>query len=170
MSADTLPPFQRFLDEHRDAVWRFLVSAVGPAEADERGPVEPPRDDEHPPERVGDSLRRDSAREGDGDRIVRRGGDGDDRGLPLGALDHLVVCLAAATDLDCARRGLLGAPRGERGLHVDQAHFLNALELEPGRTAVVTVGLPAHLRDPGVARDIQPYGRRPSARLAEGLR
>jgi RNA polymerase sigma factor (sigma-70 family) len=30
-----LPPFQRFLDTHRDAVWRFLVCSVGPAEADD---------------------------------------------------------------------------------------------------------------------------------------
>jgi len=28
------PPFQRFLDAHRDAVWRLLISIVGPAEAD----------------------------------------------------------------------------------------------------------------------------------------
>src|SRR2546423_3184487 len=33
--SDRLPPFQRFLDEHRDAVWRFLVCSVGPAEADD---------------------------------------------------------------------------------------------------------------------------------------
>lgn len=30
-----LPPFQRFLDANRDAVWRFLVSSVGPVEADD---------------------------------------------------------------------------------------------------------------------------------------
>ena len=30
-----LPPFQRFLDAHRDVVWRFLSSAVGPEEADD---------------------------------------------------------------------------------------------------------------------------------------
>jgi RNA polymerase sigma factor (sigma-70 family) len=30
-----LQPFQRFLDEHRDAVWRLLVSMVGPSEADD---------------------------------------------------------------------------------------------------------------------------------------
>lgn len=30
-----LPPFQRFLDEHREAVWRFLVYSVGRAEADD---------------------------------------------------------------------------------------------------------------------------------------
>jgi RNA polymerase sigma factor (sigma-70 family) len=29
------PPFQRFLDANRDAVWRMLVSVVGPAEADD---------------------------------------------------------------------------------------------------------------------------------------
>jgi RNA polymerase sigma factor (sigma-70 family) len=29
------PPFQRFLDEHRDLVWRFLVSSVGAAEAED---------------------------------------------------------------------------------------------------------------------------------------
>jgi RNA polymerase sigma factor (sigma-70 family) len=34
MSA-ALPPFQRFLDAHRDAVWRFLSSMVGPADADD---------------------------------------------------------------------------------------------------------------------------------------
>ena len=33
--SDALPPFQRFLDEHRDPVWRFLVSTVGPAEAED---------------------------------------------------------------------------------------------------------------------------------------
>jgi len=33
--SEALPPFQRFLDAHRDVVWRFLVSAVGPAEADD---------------------------------------------------------------------------------------------------------------------------------------
>jgi RNA polymerase sigma factor (sigma-70 family) len=31
----TLPPFQRFLDSHRDAVWRFLVSSVGRSEAED---------------------------------------------------------------------------------------------------------------------------------------
>ena len=30
-----LPPFQRFLDAHRDAVWRFLVSSVGRDEAED---------------------------------------------------------------------------------------------------------------------------------------
>jgi RNA polymerase sigma factor (sigma-70 family) len=30
-----LPPFQRFLDSHRDSVWRFLVSSVGRAEAED---------------------------------------------------------------------------------------------------------------------------------------
>jgi RNA polymerase sigma factor (sigma-70 family) len=29
------PPFQRFLDEHRDVVWRFLVSSVGPVDAED---------------------------------------------------------------------------------------------------------------------------------------
>jgi RNA polymerase sigma factor (sigma-70 family) len=33
--SETLPPFQRFLDAHRDVVWRFLVSSVGPAEAED---------------------------------------------------------------------------------------------------------------------------------------
>ncbi|MCW2968213.1 MAG: sigma-70 family polymerase sigma factor [Solirubrobacteraceae bacterium] len=28
-------PFQRFLDEHRDSVWRFSVASVGPQEADD---------------------------------------------------------------------------------------------------------------------------------------
>jgi RNA polymerase sigma factor (sigma-70 family) len=30
-----LPPFQRFLDVHRDVVWRFLVSSVGGVEAED---------------------------------------------------------------------------------------------------------------------------------------
>jgi RNA polymerase sigma factor (sigma-70 family) len=30
-----LPPFQRFAEEHRDAVWRFLVAAVGRSEAED---------------------------------------------------------------------------------------------------------------------------------------
>lgn len=30
-----LPPFQRFLDSHREVVWRFLVSSVGPVEAED---------------------------------------------------------------------------------------------------------------------------------------
>jgi RNA polymerase sigma factor (sigma-70 family) len=30
-----LPPFQRFLDEHREPVYRFLVASAGPAEADD---------------------------------------------------------------------------------------------------------------------------------------
>jgi RNA polymerase sigma factor (sigma-70 family) len=30
-----LPPFQRFLDAHRDVVWRFLSSAVGREEAED---------------------------------------------------------------------------------------------------------------------------------------
>jgi RNA polymerase sigma factor (sigma-70 family) len=29
------PPFQRFLDTHREAVWRFLVASVGAGEADD---------------------------------------------------------------------------------------------------------------------------------------
>jgi RNA polymerase sigma factor (sigma-70 family) len=29
------PPFQLFLDENRDAVWRFLVSSVGTSDADD---------------------------------------------------------------------------------------------------------------------------------------
>ena len=33
--SDGPPPFQRFLDANRDAVWRFLVSSVGPAEAED---------------------------------------------------------------------------------------------------------------------------------------
>jgi RNA polymerase sigma factor (sigma-70 family) len=31
----SLPPFQRFLDGHRDDVWRFLVAAVGATDADD---------------------------------------------------------------------------------------------------------------------------------------
>jgi RNA polymerase sigma factor (sigma-70 family) len=31
----TLPPFQRFLDAHREDVWRFLVAAVGREAADD---------------------------------------------------------------------------------------------------------------------------------------
>jgi RNA polymerase sigma factor (sigma-70 family) len=30
-----LPPFQRFLDDHRDAVWRYLAAAVGRHDADD---------------------------------------------------------------------------------------------------------------------------------------
>lgn len=30
-----LPPFQAFMEEHRQAVYRFLVAAVGPGEADD---------------------------------------------------------------------------------------------------------------------------------------
>ncbi|MGO9320492.1 MAG: RNA polymerase sigma factor [Solirubrobacteraceae bacterium] len=30
-----LPPFQRFLDAHSDTVWRFLVSSIGPSEAED---------------------------------------------------------------------------------------------------------------------------------------
>jgi RNA polymerase sigma factor (sigma-70 family) len=29
------PPFQRFLDEHREVVWRFLAASVGPVEAED---------------------------------------------------------------------------------------------------------------------------------------
>ena len=32
---DELPPFQRFLDGHRDAVWRFLLSSVPRNEAED---------------------------------------------------------------------------------------------------------------------------------------
>jgi RNA polymerase sigma factor (sigma-70 family) len=35
VSTAELPPFQRFLDEHREAVWRFLVSAVGRVDAED---------------------------------------------------------------------------------------------------------------------------------------
>jgi RNA polymerase sigma factor (sigma-70 family) len=31
----SLPPFQRFLDGHRNDVWRFLVAAVGRSDADD---------------------------------------------------------------------------------------------------------------------------------------
>jgi RNA polymerase sigma factor (sigma-70 family) len=31
----TPPPFPRFLEEHRDAVYRFLVATAGPGEADD---------------------------------------------------------------------------------------------------------------------------------------
>jgi RNA polymerase sigma factor (sigma-70 family) len=30
-----LPPFQRFLDSHREVVWRFLVSSVGSIDAED---------------------------------------------------------------------------------------------------------------------------------------
>ncbi len=33
--SDELPPFQRFLDGHRDAVWRFLLSSVPRNEAED---------------------------------------------------------------------------------------------------------------------------------------
>ncbi|HUH80692.1 MAG TPA: RNA polymerase sigma factor [Solirubrobacteraceae bacterium] len=33
--SESNPPFQVFLDQNRDAVWRFLVSSVGPSEADD---------------------------------------------------------------------------------------------------------------------------------------
>ena len=35
MSAAPLPPFQAFLDDNREAVWRFLVSSVGRTEAED---------------------------------------------------------------------------------------------------------------------------------------
>jgi RNA polymerase sigma factor (sigma-70 family) len=35
VSATSLPPFQRFLDEQRDVVWRFLVAQVGTTDADD---------------------------------------------------------------------------------------------------------------------------------------
>jgi len=34
-TAPGLPPFQRFLDAQREVVWRYLVSHVGPAEAED---------------------------------------------------------------------------------------------------------------------------------------
>ncbi len=34
-TAHGLPPFQRFLDEQRDVVWRYLLSRVGAAEAED---------------------------------------------------------------------------------------------------------------------------------------
>jgi RNA polymerase sigma factor (sigma-70 family) len=33
--SETPPPFQRFLEEHRDAVWRFLRASVGAVDADD---------------------------------------------------------------------------------------------------------------------------------------
>jgi RNA polymerase sigma factor (sigma-70 family) len=33
--SDTPPPFQRFLEEHREPVWRFLRASVGPVDADD---------------------------------------------------------------------------------------------------------------------------------------
>ncbi len=33
--SDGPPPFQRFLDTHREPVWRFLVSSVGPLDAED---------------------------------------------------------------------------------------------------------------------------------------
>jgi RNA polymerase sigma factor (sigma-70 family) len=33
--SESLPPFQRFLDGHRECVWRFLVSSVGATDADD---------------------------------------------------------------------------------------------------------------------------------------
>jgi RNA polymerase sigma factor (sigma-70 family) len=34
-TSSQLPPFQRFLDAHREEVWRFLVASVGASEADD---------------------------------------------------------------------------------------------------------------------------------------
>jgi RNA polymerase sigma factor (sigma-70 family) len=34
-ASTALPPFQRFLDTHRDVVWRFLVRSVGRSEAED---------------------------------------------------------------------------------------------------------------------------------------
>jgi len=34
-ASSPLPPFQRFLDTHRDLVWRFLVRSVGRTEAED---------------------------------------------------------------------------------------------------------------------------------------
>jgi RNA polymerase sigma factor (sigma-70 family) len=34
-ATSALPPFQRFLDSHRDLVWRYLVRAVGRGEAED---------------------------------------------------------------------------------------------------------------------------------------
>ncbi len=33
--SEPLPPFQRFLDAHREIVWRFLLASVGPVEAED---------------------------------------------------------------------------------------------------------------------------------------
>jgi RNA polymerase sigma factor (sigma-70 family) len=33
--SDAQPPFQRFLDAHREPVWRFLVTSVGAADAED---------------------------------------------------------------------------------------------------------------------------------------
>lgn len=35
MSVAAVPPFQTFLDEHRDVVWRFLLAAAGPDDAED---------------------------------------------------------------------------------------------------------------------------------------
>jgi RNA polymerase sigma factor (sigma-70 family) len=35
MSSGGPPPFQRFLEQHRDAVWRFLAASVGPSDAED---------------------------------------------------------------------------------------------------------------------------------------
>ncbi len=56
-------------------------------------------------------------------------------------------------------------PAHERpGIDVDQAHFLDALELEPECAAVVAVGFLTHFRNPGVASDVEPHGRAGLAR------
>src|SRR5262245_33513060 len=36
-------------------------------------------------------------------------------------------------------------------IQIKQAHFLNALELQPRRTAIIAIGFSANCRDPGVA-------------------
>jgi hypothetical protein len=46
-----------------------------------------------------------------------------------------------------------------RRVEIDEAPFLDALELEPRGAAVVAVDLAADGRDPGVARDGQLEGR-----------
>jgi len=33
--SESLPPFQRFLDAHRETVWRFLLASVGPVDAED---------------------------------------------------------------------------------------------------------------------------------------
>jgi RNA polymerase sigma factor (sigma-70 family) len=35
IASDGPPPFQRFLDAHREDVWRFLVASIGRADADD---------------------------------------------------------------------------------------------------------------------------------------
>ncbi len=63
----------------------------------------------------------------------------------------------------CSTADRIVRPTRGLGVDIDQAHLLDALELEPGRAAVVAVGFRANFRDPGVARDIEPQG---SAALA----